>query len=227
MKTDFLNSSGLGAAWAILITIAVAPLGTGCVFMDDADSRVRGYTECGSFMGGESCSPGQYCSDPQFSQCDLGCLSDVNCASNQTCVEGGSGVASCASDFTSGSALATETLGTRTVTVSTVDQVGNRREPEELMSDLRTPDEDVAPRWWTLRVTQSDGSMLEGLRMNEDTFSMRLMDDDENLWSLSKSDVRSYDRVKTSTMPTVDGALTDAEVDDLVAYLFSLRREEN
>ena len=106
-------------------------------------------------------------------------------------------------------------------------QVGNRREPEELMSDLRTPDEDVAPRWWTLRVTQSDGSMLEGLRMNEDTFSMRLMDDDENLWSLSKSDVRSYDRVKTSTMPTVDGALTDAEVDDLVAYLFSLRREEN
>ena len=95
MKTDFLNSSGLGAAWAILITIAVAPLGTGCVFMDDDDSRVRGYTECGSFMGGESCSPGQYCSDPQFSQCDLGCLSDVNCASNQTCVKGGNQVGVC------------------------------------------------------------------------------------------------------------------------------------
>ena len=108
-----------------------------------------------------------------------------------------------------------------------LSQVGNRREPEELVSDLRTPDEDVAPRWWTLRVTRPDGSVVEGLRMNEDTFSMRLMDDDENLWSFQKRDVRSYDRVKTSTMPSVDDALTDAEVDDLVAYLFSLRREEN
>jgi cytochrome c oxidase cbb3-type subunit 3 len=107
-----------------------------------------------------------------------------------------------------------------------LSQVGSRREPEELVSDLRTPDEDVTPRWWTLRVTQVDGSLVEGLRMNEDTFSMRLMDDNEDLWSFSKSDVRSYDRVKTSTMPSVDGVLTDAEVDDLVAYLFSLGREE-
>ncbi len=108
-----------------------------------------------------------------------------------------------------------------------LSQVGNRRKPDELASDLRTPDEEVDPRWWTLRVTQVDGSLVEGLRMNEDTFSMRLMDDNENLWSFSKSDVRSFDRVKSSTMPSVDGALTDAEVDDLVAYLFSLRREES
>ena len=108
-----------------------------------------------------------------------------------------------------------------------LSQVGSSRAPDELASDLRTPDEDLDPRWWTLRVTQVDGSLVEGLRMNEDTFSMRLMDDNENLWSFSKSDVRSYDRVKTSTMPSVDGVLTDAEVDDLVAYLFSLGREES
>lgn len=108
-----------------------------------------------------------------------------------------------------------------------LSQVGNRRDPAELVSDLRTPDQDVAPRWWTLRVTRPDGSVVQGLRMDEDTFSMRLMDDDENLWSFSKRDVRSYDRIKTSTMPSVNATLTDAEVDDLVAYLFSLRREEN
>jgi len=95
------------------------------------------------------------------------------------------------------------------------------------VSALRTPDEDVAPRWWTLRVTQENGSVVEGLRMNEDTFSMRLMDENEDLWSFSKSGVRSYDRVKTSTMPSVDGVLTDGEVDDLIAYLYSLRREES
>ena len=106
-------------------------------------------------------------------------------------------------------------------------RVGNRRDPDELVSDLSTPDEDVAPRWWTVRVTREDGSIVEGLRMNEDTFTLRLMDEDENLWAFSKDRVRSYDRIETSTMPSVDGTLTASEVDDLVAYLFSLRREES
>ena len=106
-------------------------------------------------------------------------------------------------------------------------QVGDRREPDELVSDLTTPDEDVTPRWWTIRVTREDGSVVEGLRMNEDTFTFRLMDEDENLWSFSKGRVRSYERIETSTMPSVDGMLTASEVDDLVAYLFSLRREES
>ena len=106
-------------------------------------------------------------------------------------------------------------------------QVGNRRDPDELVSDLTTPDEDVTPRWWTIRVTREDGSVVEGLRMNEDTFTFRLMDEDENLWSFSKGRVRSYERIETSTMPSVDGTLTASEVDDLVAYLFSLRREES
>lgn len=106
-------------------------------------------------------------------------------------------------------------------------QVGSRRDPDELVSDLTTPDEDVTPRWWTIRVTREDGSIVEGLRMNEDTFSLRLMDEDENLWSFSKDRVRSYERIETSTMPSVDGMLTASEVDDLVAYLFSLRRDES
>ena len=104
-------------------------------------------------------------------------------------------------------------------------RVGNRRDPDELVSDLATPDEEVTPRWWTIRVTREDGSIVEGLRMNEDTFSLRLMDEDENLWSFSKGRVRSYERIETSTMPSVDGMLTASEVDDLVAYLFSLRRK--
>lgn len=66
--------------------LAFALLGTACVFMDDDDSpHVRGYTECGTFLGGATCSPGQHCSDPGFSECANGCLSDVNCASNQAC----------------------------------------------------------------------------------------------------------------------------------------------
>ena len=56
---------------------------------------------------------------------------------------------------------------------------------------------------------------------------MRLMDENEDLWSFSKSNIRSYDRVKTSIMPAIGDMLTDSEVDDLIAYLYSLRREES
>ena len=76
-----------------------------------------------------------------------------------------------------------------------------------------------------MKVTRQDGSVVEGLRMNEDTFTLRIMDDDENLWSFLKSQVRSSERIETSTMPSAEGTVTASEVDDLVAYLFSLRKE--
>jgi putative heme-binding domain-containing protein len=103
--------------------------------------------------------------------------------------------------------------------------VANRRKPDELKTDLTHPDETVEPRWWTLKVTRLDGSVVEGLRMNEDTFSLRIMDGRENLWHFSKGELRSVERIETSTMPSVTGTLTASEVDDLVAYLFSLRKE--
>ena len=72
-----------------LLALAFFTLGlSGCFFMDD-DTDIRGYTDCGSFLGGESCAPGQYCEDATFSECANGCLSDVNCASNQYCYKSG------------------------------------------------------------------------------------------------------------------------------------------
>ena len=61
--------------------------------------------------------------------------------------------------------------------------------------------------------------------MNEDTFTLSMMDEDENLWHLAKSDIRSSDRITTSSMPSYEETLSAGEVDDLVAYLFSLRKE--
>ena len=102
--------------------------------------------------------------------------------------------------------------------------VGSRLDPDEIATSLSDPDAEVAPRWWTMRINRADGSTIEGLRMNEDTFTVRIMDNDENLWSFMKSEVRSLEQIKTSTMPAAEG-LTASEMDDLVAYLFSLRRE--
>ena len=63
--------------------------------------------------------------------------------------------------------------------------------------------------------------------MGEDTFTIRLMDQDENLWSFLKNEIRSYERIEDTTMPSAEQTLTAGEIDDLVAYLFSLRKERS
>lgn len=101
--------------------------------------------------------------------------------------------------------------------------VGDQRSPADLQFDLTDPNRRMEPRWWTLKVTRPDGSVIEGFRMDEDTFSVRLMDRNENLWSFMKREVRSIERIETSTMPSFAN-LSAKEVDDLVAYLYSLRK---
>lgn len=106
-----------------------------------------------------------------------------------------------------------------------LSRVGERRNPDELAEDLSAPNAEVAPRWWTVRVTQADGSVAEGLRMGEDTFNLRIMDGDERLLSFAKAGLRSVERILESTMPAE--TLSGAERDDLVVYLSSLRGSDS
>lgn len=106
-----------------------------------------------------------------------------------------------------------------------LSDVGRRLNPEEIQAALTDPNAEVAPRWWTMRIVREDGTQVEGLRMNEDTFSVRIMDEDERLWHFLKSQVRSVERVTDSTMPAV--GVSGSELDDLVAHVFSLRKEDN
>ena len=106
-----------------------------------------------------------------------------------------------------------------------LSRVGENQTPEDLLQSMLDPDAAVAPRWWTIQVASRDGEVREGFRMNEDSFSLRIMDADANLWSFQKRDIESYERSEQSTMPGYGQALSDGELDDLVAYLFSLRRE--
>ena len=104
--------------------------------------------------------------------------------------------------------------------------IGDRRSPEQLLSDLVEPDERVQPNWWTMRVTHLDGTRVEGLRMNEGTYSVRILDGDDNLWSFLKRDLRESERIETSSMPSYSGTLTGGQLEDLVAYLYGLSRQD-
>ena len=106
-----------------------------------------------------------------------------------------------------------------------LSRIGERKQPDKLRLDLTNPNNEVNPRWWTMQATRLDGSVIEGLRLNEDTFTFRIIDKNERLWSFSKETIRSFKRIEDSTMPSVEQTLTVEEIDDLVAYLVSLRKE--
>jgi putative heme-binding domain-containing protein len=104
--------------------------------------------------------------------------------------------------------------------------VGSRRSPGDLRSDLVDPDARVQPQWWRMRVTHRDGTRVEGRRMNEGTYSVRILDEDANLWSFMKRDLIRSERMETSSMPSYAERLSADELQDLVAYLYELTGDE-
>jgi len=71
-----------------------------------------------------------------------------------------------------------------------------------------------------------NGKAYQGIRMNEDTYSIQILDIREDLHSFSKRDLRTLAvDTKKSRMPAYEKAFTESELDDLVAYLYSLQRK--
>lgn len=79
------------------------------------------------------------------------------------------------------------------------------------------------PAYLMYRVTTKDGKTIEGMRVNEDTFTMQLRDANGNLRSVQKLDMKKIEPLPGKTfMPSYKGKLTDKQLEDLVAYLSGL-----
>jgi putative heme-binding domain-containing protein len=75
-----------------------------------------------------------------------------------------------------------------------------------------------------VRVVTADGREVHGVRINEDPFTIQLRDMSNRFHSFRKSDTKEIEKeFGKSLMPSFRGKLTDAEVDDLAAYLSNLR----
>ena|SRR5579862_11700 len=103
-------------------------------------------------------------------------------------------------------------------------EIGARRSAAHLRAAVLDPAATLPDGFQQVRLSTSDGRHITGLRLNEDTFTLQLIDLAGNLHSFVKADLKELQRDSgKSPMPSFRGALSDSEVDDLVAYLVSLR----
>lgn len=108
--------------------------------------------------------------------------------------------------------------------------VGLRRGPERLRRALlepgaeKTTGEDGYVEFLPVRVVTANGQEVDGLRINEDGFTLQLRDLDNRLHSFRKSELRIMEKgFARSFMPSFAGVFNEGEIDDLVAYLANLR----
>jgi len=74
-----------------------------------------------------------------------------------------------------------------------------------------------------VRVVMKDGAEVRGIRINEDLFTIQLRDLSGKFHSIRKTNAEVIRKEpNTSLMPSFAGKMSDAELDDLVAYLSSL-----
>jgi putative heme-binding domain-containing protein len=108
-----------------------------------------------------------------------------------------------------------------------LSRIGETRSAEHLRTSILRPNDQIFTYERAIRAVTTDGKTITGRRLNEDTYSVQLLDARENMVSLLKSEISEYEVVSESTMPSYEGKLTETELDDLIAYLASLQRKRN
>jgi len=102
--------------------------------------------------------------------------------------------------------------------------IGRRRSAGYLRDALISPGLDLAPGYEIVTLVLGDRKTLRGVRINEDTFTIQIRDLAGNFHSYRKDKLTGIRREPgASTMPSYENRLTETEINDLVAYLASLR----
>ena len=108
-------------------------------------------------------------------------------------------------------------------TAPDLSDIGALRSPAAIQRSLRDPSSAMQPINRPVRAVTRDGRTIRGRRLNEDTYSVQLIDDQERLLSIMKADLREYEVGTTSPMPSFAKTFNGDELADLVAYLLTLK----
>jgi len=112
--------------------------------------------------------------------------------------------------------------------------VGMARASDAIVDSVRNPSRRLAPglleatkefpqEYETVTVVTAQGQEIKGVTMNEDNFSLQVMDTGEQIHLYEKDKLRSIKKSRTSMMPIYGAALlSDQDLQDVVAFLQSV-----
>jgi putative heme-binding domain-containing protein len=104
-----------------------------------------------------------------------------------------------------------------------LSDVGAIRSPAALQRSLLDPTSAMLPINRPVRIVTRDGRTIRGRRLNEDTYTVQIIDEQERLMSFVKAELREYELGKTSPMPSAAKTLSGEELADVIAYLLTLK----
>jgi len=112
--------------------------------------------------------------------------------------------------------------------------VGGSRTPTAIIDSVRNPSRRLAwglteatkefpQEYETITVVTAGGKKIKGVVLNEDNFSIQMMDGGEQIYLLEKDKLRSFQKSRESMMPIYNpDILSDKDLGDIVAYLISV-----
>ncbi|HWY59524.1 MAG TPA: c-type cytochrome [Terriglobales bacterium] len=115
-----------------------------------------------------------------------------------------------------------------------LSSVATARTVESLIESVRNPSQrlawgltestkEFAQEYETVTVVTADGQKLKGVTLNEDRFTLQMMDTTEQIHLFEKDKLRSIQTSRKSMMPSYDlTILSDHDLDDIVAYLLNV-----
>lgn len=102
-------------------------------------------------------------------------------------------------------------------------EIGTRRSAAYLRAALLEPEKTVPEGFVQVHIVTREGKTITGVRLNEDTFTVQVRDLD-GVHSFDKRDLKDFHKDPgKSLMPGYRNIFTAPELDDVVAYLASLR----
>jgi len=111
---------------------------------------------------------------------------------------------------------------------------GSARSTEYLVESVRSPSKRLAQgiseamkefsqEFETVKVETAEGQKFMGVVLNEDQFTLQMMDTRENLHLFEKDKLKSFEKTRESLMPAYDQkTLSDKDLQDIVAYLLEV-----
>ncbi len=104
-----------------------------------------------------------------------------------------------------------------------LSDIGSARSAGVLQQALIDPTATMLPINRPVHLMTKEGKTINGRRLNEDSFTVQIIDEHEHLLSLTKANLREYAILDKSSMPSYKDKLETQEMSDVVAYLVSLK----